>query len=151
MEVVRRELMTPIGLRTLSPRHPHYTGKYAGALVARDRAYHQGTVFPWLLGPYVTAMLRVRGRGEAVRAEARQVLQGCLQQLNRQGLGQLCELFDGDAPHLPGGLPASARSVAEVLRCYVEDVLDLPAAADPVSAQSVTFGSAVGRQDALRS
>src|SRR5439155_25248939 len=120
----RDELLTPFGLRTLSPRHPHYTGHYGGAVVARDRAYHQGSVFPWLLGPYITALVKARGRSKAVRDDAAVLLQGCLDYMGGEGLGQLCELFDGDLPHHPGGLRASARSVGELLRCYVEDILD---------------------------
>jgi glycogen debranching enzyme len=126
LDVIREHLLTPFGLRTLSPEHAHYTGRYGGGVVARDRAYHQGTVFPWLLGPYVTALAKVRGRGQAVRDEAGGLIKGCIDYMTNDGLGQLCELFDGDVPHQPGGVRASARSVAEILRCYAEEVLDLP-------------------------
>ena len=125
LDIVRRELLTPMGLRTLAPNDLHYACTYGGAVIARDRAYHQGTVFPWLLGPYITALLKVCGRGQIVRNEAREILKGCLDYLTSDGLGQLGELFDGESPHHPGGLRASARSVAEVLRVYVEEVLDL--------------------------
>lgn len=135
LKVVRDQLLTPFGLRTISSDHPFYAGNYGGTAISRDRAQHQGCAFPWLLGPYVTAFVRAFGRSPAVRAEAGKLLQGCLSFLKGEDARQLCagqlsELFDGSAPHAPGGLIASARSVAEVLRCYVEDVLDLaPAAA----------------------
>lgn len=125
LEVVGRELLTPVGVRTLSPHHPQYAGKYRGYVDERDRAYHQGTAYPWLLGPYVTAALKVRGRSAQVRAEAGQLLEGCFAYMRDQGVGQVCELFDGSAPHRAGGVRSSARSVGELIRCYVEDVLDL--------------------------
>jgi predicted glycogen debranching enzyme len=137
LKVVRDHLLTPFGLRTLSPEHPLYVGVYGGALISRDKALHQGSAYPWLLGPFVTAFVRTFGRSPTVRQEAGKMLQGCIAYLRGDDTrqlcdGQLCELFDGNAPHAPGGLIASARSVAEVLRCYVEDVLDLgPAAALP--------------------
>ncbi len=124
LEEMRALLLTPFGLRTLSPADPAYQNHYAGNVVNRDRAYHQGSVFPWLLGAYVTAYLRVNGRGQGARDEAKQLLSGCLGYLQGDGLGQLCELFDGDKPHRPGGAIASASSVAELLRAYSEDVLD---------------------------
>jgi predicted glycogen debranching enzyme len=132
LDVVRRELLTPFGLRTLSPRHPHYTGEYAGSIDKRDKAYHQGSVFPWLLGPYVSAVVRVRGRSRAAREELAACVAACAEYIGGEGLGQLCELFDGDSPHAPGGLRASARSVGELLRCYVEDILDLAPTGGPV-------------------
>jgi glycogen debranching enzyme len=124
VERVRTELMTPVGPRTLAPREHSYCGRYGGDVVARDRAYHQGAVHPWLLGPYVTAHLKVHGRGDAARRDARRLLDGNLAHLRSHGLGHLCELFDGDPPHRPGGALASAPAVGEILRCYVEDVLD---------------------------
>ncbi len=124
LEAVERNLLTPLGLRTLSPDDPAYQGRYGGDVVSRDRAYHQGTVYPWLLGPYISAMLRVRGRSTQVRADALRCVRGCLDHLASAGLGQLCELFDGDDPQKPNGAIASVRSVGELLRCYVEDVLN---------------------------
>ena len=124
LDAVRTLLMTPFGPRTLSPADPNYRGHYAGNIVERDRAYHQGSVHPWLLGHYVTAYLKVHGRGAGARAEARQLLEPCLDRLRTAGEGQLCELFDGDAPHRPGGAIAAATSVAELLRAYAQDVLD---------------------------
>jgi predicted glycogen debranching enzyme len=125
LECVRHELMTPFGPRTLAASDPSYHGRYGGDVVARDRALHQGSVHPWLLGQFVSAQMRVLGRGKTVRDDCRQLLQGCLDHMRGTGLGQLCELFDGDAPHSPGGAIACATSVGELLRCYVEDILDL--------------------------
>ena len=116
---VREHLLTPRGVRTLAPGSPQYVGRYEGNVGSRDRAHYNGSAHPWLLGPYISALLRVRGRGNAGRDEARRVhLQSCLDHLTSDGLGHLCELFDGDPPHRPGG----ASSVlwhprpAEVLR-----------------------------------
>ncbi len=125
LEKLRRELLTPAGLRTLSPKDPAYHGRYVGDVTSRDRALHQGCVHPWLLGQFITAQSRAFGRGENVRAESRRLLTGCLHHMRHAGLGQLCELFDGDAPHRPGGAIACATAVGELLRCYVEDILDL--------------------------
>jgi len=122
---VREELLTPMGLRTLSAHDPNYRGRYGGAIVARDRAYHQGCVYPWLLGPFVTAFLRVYGRSQNTRDQAMNMLRCPLEHIRGVGCGQIHELFDGDAPHASGGLTASARGIAELLRAYVEDVLDL--------------------------
>lgn len=125
MRAVRGHLLTPFGLRTLAPDDPAYRGMYCGPVNIRDRAYHQGSVFPWLLGPLVTAMIRLNGRSYSARNDAARLLQGVFEHMAGWGMGQICELFDGDAPHRRGGLPASARSVAEVLRCYAEDILEL--------------------------
>ena len=125
IETIEKHLLTPVGLRTLAPAEPGYEGRYRGDVVSRDRAYHQGfSVYPWLLGPYVTALIRAHGRTDTARSEARRALAGCVAHLQGDGLGQVSELFDGDAPHRPGGAIASARSIAEILRCYVEDCLD---------------------------
>jgi glycogen debranching enzyme len=124
LERCRADLLTPFGPRTLAPREHSYFGRYAGDVVARDRAYHQGCVHPWLLGPYVTAYLKVHGRGDAARNDARRLLDASLAHVRTHGLGHLCELFDGDTPHRPGGAIASAPAVGELLRCYVEDILD---------------------------
>ncbi len=130
LSVVRGELAVPMGVRTLSPRHPAYQGHYAGNVASRDRAYHNGSAFPWLLGPLVTGMLRSSGRSDAAVAEARQLLEPCLTWLQGDGLGQLCELVDGDAPYTAGGAIAAPIGVGELLRCYIEDILGRrPAAA----------------------
>jgi predicted glycogen debranching enzyme len=120
---VRAELLAPTGVRTLAPQDSRYVGRYEGNVQSRDRAHHNGSAFPWLLGSYVTALMKLRGRGAAARAEALELLRPCLEYLLGDGAGQLPELFDGDAPHRPGGAIASAASIGELLRCYTEDVL----------------------------
>lgn len=116
LEVVDRELLTPFGLRTLAPGARGYRGRYAGDIVERDHAYHQGTVWPWLLGPYGRACLRFRGPGERARLD--ELLGTLLEWARTRGLGSLPEVFDGDPPHLPGGCPAQAWSVAEVMMLH---------------------------------
>jgi len=121
MDKARTHLLTPVGLRTLSPNDPAYRGRYAGNVIARDLAYHNGTVYPTLTGWYIRGLIREKGRTDAVAITARELLDTCLSRVITTG--QLCELFDGDAPHHPGGAIASARAIGELLRCYVEDVL----------------------------
>ncbi len=125
LERIRRDLLTPMGLRTLAPSDHGYQGRYAGDLVSRERACHNGSVHPWLLGAYVTAHVKVFGRSPKVRDDSRRLLKGCLMHLRADGLGNLPELFDGDSPHRPNGAIASATATGELLRCYVEDILDL--------------------------
>jgi predicted glycogen debranching enzyme len=128
MDVVEWELLTPFGLRTLSPRDSKYQGRYDGDPRSRDGAYHQGTVWPWLLGPFLSAYVKVHGRTEEARRRADQFLDPLRAHLWQAGVGQISEVFDGDAPHRPGGCFAQAWSVAEVLRTYMEDARDrLPA------------------------
>ena len=124
LERIRQSLLTPLGVRTLSPEDPSYQGRYIGDPVSRDRAYHQGSAFTWLLGPYVTALVRTYGTSDSVLRQSRDVLSGVIRYMQSEGVGQLCELFDGDAPHRPGGATASVAAVGEVLRAYVEDILD---------------------------
>jgi predicted glycogen debranching enzyme len=123
VDVVEWELLTPYGLRTLSRRDPNYHGRYGGDPRSRDSAYHQGTVWPWLLGPFLTAYVRVHGSSAEARDRAERFLDSLRQHLWQAGLGQISEVFDGDPPHRPGGCVAQAWSVAEVLRTYVEDAL----------------------------
>ena len=133
LDRVRHELLVPGAVRTLSPLDARYQPVYRGNVLSRDWAYHNGSAFVWLLGSYVTAYLRVHGRGPGARGEAKQVLEPALAQLCGEGLGQLCELLDGDKPHRPGGAIASATAVAEVLRAYAEEVLDLQPSASSLS------------------
>ena len=117
VDVVEAKLLTPLGLRTLSPDDVAYQGRYAGGLVQRDGAYHQGTAWPWLLGPFVEAWLRVRGDTPSARAEAgTRFLPPLLAHLDRAGLGHVSEVVDGDAPHTPGGCPFQAWSLGELIR-----------------------------------
>jgi predicted glycogen debranching enzyme len=121
VDVVEWELLTPYGLRTLSPRDPNYRGRYEGDARSRDGAYHQGTVWPWLLGPFLTSYVKVHEGAEEARRRADQFLEPLRAHLLDAGLGQISEVFDGDAPQRPGGCFAQAWSVAEVLRTYLED------------------------------
>ncbi len=123
VDVVQRELLVPCGLRTLARVEPAYRGVYAGGRWSRDQAYHNGTVWAWLLGSYATAVHKVRGNSTYE-------LKNCLlplftQQIFQAGLGTISEIFDGDPPHTPRGCIAQAWSVAEPLRAYVEDVLQI--------------------------
>jgi len=118
MEVVERELLTPYGLRTLSPRDSRYCGRYEGDVFSRDSAYHQGTVWPWLMGPFVSAYLRLHGNSPEATAHCRRLLEPLLQHLSEAGLGSISEIFDGDPPHAPRGCISQAWSVAEVLRAW---------------------------------
>ncbi|MEM5328390.1 amylo-alpha-1,6-glucosidase [Paraburkholderia sp. JHI2823] len=114
---VQAHLLTPMGLRTLSPSDPAYRGRYRGGVLERDGAYHQGTVWPWLLGPFVEAWLRVNGDGAAQRAHAHaHFVAPLLAHLDHAGLDHVSEVADGDAPHLPGGTPFQAWSLGELLR-----------------------------------
>jgi predicted glycogen debranching enzyme len=122
VDVVARDLLTPYGLRSLSPGDPRYCGRYSGDLEKRDGAYHQGTIWAWLMGPFITAHVRVHERSAAARQQARRWLNGMLPHFNQAGLGQISEVFDGYAPHLPGGCVAQAWSVAEFLRSAIEDI-----------------------------
>jgi predicted glycogen debranching enzyme len=114
LRAVEGRLLTPVGLRTLPPEDPRYCPRYRGGPAERDAAYHQGTVWPWLIGPYVDALLRVRG--EAGCARARAILAGFAPHLAEAGVGTVSEAFDAAAPHAPGGCVAQAWSVAEMLR-----------------------------------
>ncbi len=116
VDVCARELLTSHGLRTLAPGDPAYCGRYTGSVAARDRAYHQGTVWPWLIGPFVRAHLRVYG--DPVRA--RSFVAPLVDALGGYGIGTLPEIFDGDPPHAPRGAVAQAWSIAELITSLVE-------------------------------
>jgi predicted glycogen debranching enzyme len=118
VEAAERELLTPLGLRTLSPSSPDYHGRYTGGPVGRDRAYHQGTVWPWLLGFYVEACLRARGRRPAEVARLRELLHAFEQQHRIHGLLHISEVYDGDPPYRPGGAIAKSWSTAELIRAF---------------------------------
>ena len=118
--MVQQHLLTPCGLRTLSPDHRDYQGRYGGNTASRDRAYHQGTVWPWLLGHFGEAYLGVRQEKAAAKAFLLRHLRSFLSEhLPEAGLGSVSEVFDGDPPHRPGGCISQAWSVAELIRLYV--------------------------------
>jgi len=116
LSVVRRELLTPFGLRTLSPKAPDFKPTYFGDLRSRDAAYHQGTVWPWLLGHYVDALLKTSSDA----GEAMQVLTGLVEHVGHAGMGSISEIFDAVPPYLPRGCSAQAWSVAEALRIWLK-------------------------------
>jgi predicted glycogen debranching enzyme len=126
LDVVERKLLTPVGLRSLAPDDPAYRPAYVGGPAERDLAYHQGTVWAWLLGPYATAIVRVRGA--AGRKQARALVQGLAPHLGEAGIGTLSEIFDAEPPHRPRGAIAQAWSVAEALRVWVEEAGAKPSA-----------------------
>jgi glycogen debranching enzyme len=131
LAAVREHLLTPFGLRTLAPGHPSYQPRYFGELEARDGAYHQGTVWPWLIGAWVDAWLRCE---PDARERARDGLAGLVEHLGDACIGTVSEIFDGEPPHRARGCFAQAWSVAELLRAWgrtagapASSQLDLPA------------------------
>jgi predicted glycogen debranching enzyme len=116
VEEVRKRLLTPVGLRSLATDHPDYKAKYFGDLRNRDLAYHQGTVWAWLIGPFIDAWLKI----DDDLAGARELLAGFRPHLTEAGVGSVSEIFDAQAPFTPRGCVAQAWSVAEVLRCLVK-------------------------------
>lgn len=139
LRAVNLHLLTPVGLRSLSAMDPAYKGRYQGGIAERDGAYHQGTVWPWLIGPFLTAYVRVNGSTKKARSEAAEMLAPLLAELKDGGLGQLAEVYDGDEPRRPNGCIAQAWSVAEVLRALTEDVMDMrPASVQAVKAAKRT-------------
>ncbi len=117
LEIIKQRLLTPVGLRSLAPNHPDYKAKYYGDLRARDAAYHQGTVWAWLIGPFVDAWLKVHPHDQA---GARKFLLGFVGHLGEAGIGSISEVFDAEEPFTPRGCIAQAWSVAEVLRCWAK-------------------------------
>lgn len=114
LAAVTTQLLTPYGLRTVAPTNTQYIGRFKGGPVERDGAYHQGTVWPWLIGPYIEAFLRLGGS----REQARTLLGPLVDTLRMAGIGSVSETLDGDAPHNPGGCPFQAWSIAELLRVW---------------------------------
>jgi glycogen debranching enzyme len=121
LKIVEAKLYTPVGLRSLAADDPNYRPHYGGDQWSRDSAYHQGTVWSWLLGPMITAIVRVEG--EAGKKRAQQLLENIKPHLSDAGIGTISEIFDAEPPHLPRGCMAQAWGVAEVLRAYIEDVM----------------------------
>jgi predicted glycogen debranching enzyme len=116
MKQVEQELLTPLGLRTLAPSDKNYKAKYYGSLRDRDAAYHQGTVWPWLIGPYVDAYLKIHPDDPS---GARNLLRAFDDHLGEDAVGSISEIFDAEVPYAPRGCVAQAWSVSEVLRSYV--------------------------------
>ncbi len=120
--VVKEHLLTPVGLRTLSPQDARYCPRYEGGPVERDGAYHQGTVWPFLFGPFIASWVKTFGSTGDRKIVARSFLHGLEDHIHETCLGQISEIFDGDPPHHPRGCPAQAWSIAEPLRAMVEDL-----------------------------
>jgi len=119
VDAVQKDLLTPYGLRTLNVQNSRYKGTYTGTRRQRDEAYHQGTVWPYLIGPFVEAYLKVNGFSRKSKRKAAEFIQPLMQHLTEYGcLGSVSEIFDGDAPHEPRGCIAQAWSVAELIRAY---------------------------------
>ncbi|MEI9975949.1 MAG: amylo-alpha-1,6-glucosidase [Ignavibacteriota bacterium] len=113
VDAATKYLLTPVGLRSLAPGEPDYKQRYDGDLRARDAAYHQGSVWGWLIGPYIDALAKVYPERCTL-----DLLQGFESHLNQGCVGSISEIFDAEEPHTPRGCVAQAWSVAEVLRCY---------------------------------
>src|SRR5437899_1039004 len=140
---------------SLAPSDPQYRGRYTGGPAERDGAYHQGTVWPWLMGPFITAYVKVNGDSEAARRQAAAWLAPLKDHLADGGLGHISEILDGDSPQRPCGCIAQAWSVAEILRALVEDVYGLrPMPQQQVPAAqaraATAVRTAVSRQTGMR-
>ena len=140
VEVVERELLTPFGLRSLSPSDTQYANRCEGDMLSRDISYHQGTVWAWLMGPFITAYIKVNSqtasRANRARARAAGWLTPFKDHLSDAGLNHISEIFDADGPHTPRGCIAQGWSVAEVLRAAVEDVFSIkPAKRDAATSK----------------
>jgi glycogen debranching enzyme len=123
LQVVEHELLTPYGLRTLSASDPNYKGRYEGNPYQRDSAYHQGTVWPWLIGPFLSAYFKVHGNTPETRQYARGLLSPLEEHLSQGCLGQISEIYDGSVPQLERGCFAQAWSVAQILQVMSEQIL----------------------------
>jgi predicted glycogen debranching enzyme len=132
---VWQELYVAYGIRSLSPECGEYKGVYSGDRVQRDGSYHQGTAWSWLMGPFITAYRKAYNYSAASREQARLFLEPFRSHLRDRGIGQISEIFDGNEPVIPRGCFAQAWGVAEVLRAYVEDVLEIrPPALEKIEA-----------------
>ena len=141
VDVVGQYLLSPYGLRSLAPNDPGYRGRYTGDPYSRDSAYHQGTVWPWLLGPFLRAYLKMNGHSQAARIQAEHWMSDLRSYVENEGVGQIPEVFDGDPPYRVGGCMAQAWSVAELLRTCVEDLYVRPRA-KPKRTRAVAIASA---------
>jgi glycogen debranching enzyme len=133
VDTIEHRLLTPLGLRSLAPGEPGYTPHYGGGPAERDAAYHQGIVWPWLMGAFVDAWLRVRDRSpETIDEARRRFLAPLVEHLNHAGIGHVSEIADAEPPFRPGGCPFQAWSLGELLR--VSEILAVDARPQPVSA-----------------
>jgi predicted glycogen debranching enzyme len=114
VDKVQTELLTIRGLRTLSPKNPDYKGIYEGDQATRYKAYHQGTVWPWLLGHFAEAYLKLYEKSGVDFIQ--KLYEGFEEEMGRHGIGSISEVFDGDPPHRPGGAISEAASVSGLLR-----------------------------------
>lgn len=129
VDAVESRLLTPLGLRSLAPDHPDYRPRYEGGVWERDGAYHQGTVWPWLIGPFVEAWVRVRGNSNEAKQEAhRRFVEPLLRHLDAAGLGHISEIADAEPPHTPRGCPFQAWSLGELMRVIDVVLCEEPAA-----------------------
>ena len=122
VKIVKEHLLTPYGLRSLSPKDNDYIGRYCGNVYERDRAYHQGTVWAWLIGPYISAYAKAYAGNKDALKYIKGLFVPFYEHLLDAGLGTVSEIFDGDQPHTPRGCISQAWSVAEILRAYFEHV-----------------------------
>jgi predicted glycogen debranching enzyme len=125
LRTIQAELLTPVGLRTLSPFDPDYKGHYTGAQKERDIAYHQGTVWPWLFGAYVSAHVKTYGPDQKTLSFVQQLFLPFKKRLEEAGVGTISEIFEGDPPHAPKGCISQSWSVAEILRSYMRDAYQM--------------------------
>jgi predicted glycogen debranching enzyme len=138
VEAVERHLLTPLGLRSLAPGEPGYRPRYGGGVWDRDSAYHQGPVWPWLMGPFVEAWLRVRGAtAEAKREAGARFVAPLLDHLNTAGIGHVSEIADAEPPYRPGGCPFQAWSLGELLR--VSRLIEVDEAAEATDRTPIEF------------
>ncbi|HSS99743.1 MAG TPA: amylo-alpha-1,6-glucosidase, partial [Terriglobales bacterium] len=126
LQVVEQELLTPFGLRTLNQQDPNYKGRFEGGPYQRDSAYHQGTVWPWLLGPFISAYLKIYGNNETTRTHARDLLRPLEGHLSKGCLGQISEVYDGSVPQYERGCFAQAWSVGQIMQVLATEILQKP-------------------------
>lgn len=151
VDAVEQRLWTPLGLRSLAPDDPDYAAHYRGGVRERDGAYHQGTVWPWLIGPFVEAWLRVRGNTFEARREARERFVAPLREhLSHAGLGHVSEVADAETPHVPGGCPFQAWSLSELLRLEHVVLAEPPATGARTISRAAAETFAAGPQRAIR-
>jgi predicted glycogen debranching enzyme len=122
LRITEKRLLTPFGLRTLAPEHPDYNPRYNGDRFSRDGAYHQGTVWAWLIGPFLDALIKIKGT--TGKKQARAIFKNMERHFRDAGIGTISEIFDGNAPYKPKGCIAQAWSISEVFRAYIENLLN---------------------------